>query len=123
MFMQTILIVEDQPDVQNLLKLALIRPDRRLMHAMDAVVGLSLARNETPDLVLLDIMMPGRMDGIGLLQALRKDQRTAGTKIIVISARAQHHDRETALAEGADAYITKPFKLSYLKQCIDRLLT
>jgi len=120
--MPTILIVEDQQDVQTLLSVALTRPDRRLIHANNAATGLDLAIQETPDLVLLDIMMPGEMDGLGLLRELRKDVRTAETKIIVISARAQHHDQQAALAEGADIYITKPFRLAYLKECIARVL-
>lgn len=121
--MPTILIVEDQQDVQTLLRVALTGSDRRLLHAMNAAAGFELAIRESPDLVLLDIMMPGEMDGLGLLKQLRKDPRTADTKIIVVSARAQHHDQETALAEGADIYITKPFRLAYLKECIARILS
>lgn len=120
--MQTILIVEDQPDVQNLLKVALAGPDRTLVHAMDAAAGLASAREQEPDLVLLDIMMPGEMDGLGLLREFRNDPRTAGAKIIVISARAQHHDQQAALAGGADVYIAKPFRLAHLKECIAQLL-
>jgi DNA-binding response OmpR family regulator len=120
--MKKILIVEDQLDVQNLLKVALTQPDRRLLHAVDAMAGLSLAREEKPDLVLLDIMMPGAMDGLGLLLALKEDPQTADARVIVISARAQHQDQEAALNAGADSYITKPFRLSHLKECIDKAL-
>lgn len=120
--MQKILIVEDQPDVQNLLKVALARPDRKLLHAEDAMAGLRLAIEERPDLVLLDMMMPGEMDGLDLLMALKANPLTAGSKVIVISAKAQLRDQESALLEGADAYVTKPFRLAYLKETIDRLL-
>lgn len=117
--MKTILIVEDQIDVQNLLKVALQESEYRLLHAVNAADGLELARRELPELLLLDIMMPGEMDGLDLLKMLKGDPRTAGIRVIVLSARAQHHDQDAALAEGAATYITKPFRLSYLKTCID----
>lgn len=120
--MKKILIVEDQQDVQNLFKIALAKPGRMLLHALDATTGLRLARDENPDLVLLDIMLPGEMDGFGLLLALREDPQTSGAKIIIVSARTQDHDQEAALNAGADSYITKPFRLSYLKECIDQAL-
>ncbi len=121
--MKTILIVEDQLDVQNLLKVALQESDYRLLQAVNAAEGLDLVRNESPDLLLLDIMMPGEMDGLDLLKTLKHDPQTAGIKVIVLSARAQNHDQDVALAEGADTYITKPFRLSYLKSCIDEAMT
>ncbi len=120
--MQTILIVEDQTDVQNLLKVALAQPDRKLLHAEDAMSGLRLARAERPDLVLLDIMMPGEMDGLGLLLALKADPQTAGAKVIVISAKVQQHDQETALKAGADSFLTKPFRLALLNERINSAL-
>lgn len=120
--MKKILIVEDQPDVQNLLKVALARPDRKLLHAEDAMVGLRLATEERPDLVLLDMMMPGEMDGLDLLVALKADPLTAGSKVIVVSAKAQLSDQAAALLQGADAYVTKPFRLASLEESIDRLL-
>ncbi len=121
--MKTILIVEDQVDVQNLLKVALQEAEYKLLQAVNAAEGLVLARKEQPDLLLLDIMMPGEMDGLDLLKALKHDRQTAGIKVIVVSARAQHHDQDAAMAEGADTYITKPFRLSHLKACIDEALS
>ena len=120
--MKKILIVEDQQDVQNLLKIVLAKPDRKLLHAVDAVMGLSLAREERPDLILLDIMLPGTMDGLELLHELKRDPQTAGARIIIVSARAQNKDQEIALNAGADSYITKPFRLSHLKEHIDQAL-
>lgn len=120
--MKTILIVEDQQDVQNLLKVALSGSGFTLWHAMDAAAGLKLAREQPPDLVLLDIMMPGEMDGLGLLKVLRQEAGTAHTKIIIISARAQHQDQEAAAAAGANAYVTKPFRLTQLKGLIEEML-
>ena len=120
--MKKILIVEDQQDVQNLFKVALAKPGRMLLHALDATTGLRLAKAERPDLVLLDIMLPGAMDGFGLLLALRENPQTSGAKIIIVSARTQDHDQKAALNAGADSYITKPFRLSHLKECIDQAL-
>ncbi|HKL27008.1 MAG TPA: response regulator [Desulfuromonadales bacterium] len=120
--MKTILIVEDQEDVQKLLKVALNGSGWALLHALDAADGLKLARERTPDLVLLDIMMPGSMDGLGLLKTLRENAETARAKIIVISARAQHQDQEAAMKAGANAYVTKPFRLAELKSLIEKML-
>ncbi len=120
--MKKVLIVEDQQDVQDLLKVALAKPDRMLLHALDAMTGLSLARDERPDLILLDIMLPGAMDGFGLLLELKGNPQTADAKIIIVSARAQDQDQDAALNAGADGYITKPFRLSHLKECVDQAL-
>jgi DNA-binding response OmpR family regulator len=119
---QTILIVEDQEDVQVLLEIALEQPDRRLLHALDGEQGLALARTEHPDLILLDVMMPGGMDGLSMLRALRADPEGAGVKVVVISARTQQKDVAAALDAGADDFLSKPFRLKELQEVIDRHL-
>jgi len=119
---QTILIVEDQEDVQDLLDLVLQEPNRRLLHALNGEEGLQLALNEHPDLILLDIMIPGGMDGLEMLRLLRQDAAGNSIKVVVMSARTQQKDVAAAYAAGADDFLPKPFRLSDLKERIARNL-
>ena len=120
--MRTILIVEDQQDVQALLGVALRHPGRRLLSALNGEQGLALARSERPDLILLDIMMPGDMDGLTMLRTLRADPGGGDVKVIVLSARTQQKDIAAAYAAGADEYLAKPFRLRELKETLSRYL-
>ena len=120
--MRTILIVEDQQDVQALLGVALQHPDRRLLSALNGEQGLALARSERPDLILLDIMMPGDMDGLTMLRTLRADPGGGDVKVIVLSARTQQKDIAAAFAAGADEYLPKPFRLRELRETLARHL-
>lgn len=119
---KTILVVEDQQDVQQLLLLALSGPGRCILQALDAEAAEHLIFSERPDLVLLDIMMPGRMDGIDLLRKVRADEATRHIKVLILSARAQSHDRKEAFDAGADGYLVKPFRLNELKRCVAECL-
>jgi CheY-like chemotaxis protein len=120
--MRTILIVEDQPDVQALLGVVLQHSGCRLLNALNAEQGLELARSEHPDLILLDIMMPGNMDGLALLRRLRADPAGTGIRIVIMSARTQHKDVAAAVAAGADDYLPKPFRLKELREIVARHL-
>ncbi|PLX71509.1 MAG: two-component system response regulator [Desulfuromonas sp.] len=120
---KNILIVEDQADVLKLLGVALQHPERKIRQSLSADQAWLLVQEEAPDVILLDIMMPGELDGLDLLQRLRADQRFDNVRVVVISARAQQRDRIAAIHAGADAFIAKPFRLNELKRCIDRLLT
>lgn len=120
--MHTILIVEDQRDVQALLGVALKQPDRRLLHALNGEEGLDLARSERPDLILLDVMMPGGMDGLALLRTLRAEAAGNSARVIIMSARTQRKDIDAAYAAGADDYLPKPFRLKDLQEAIVRHL-
>jgi DNA-binding response OmpR family regulator len=119
---QTLLIVEDQQDVQKLLSLALAKPNRRILQALDAEEGARLTFAEHPDLILLDIMMPGQMDGLDLLREIRNDSEVRSTPVIILSARAQNSDRKIAIEAGADDYLIKPFRLAELQAMMDRYL-
>ena len=120
--MHTILIVEDQQDVQTLLGVALQHEDCRLLQALTGEEGLRLALAERPDLMLLDIMIPGGMDGLELLRALRQDPAGQTVKVVVMSARTQQKDVAAAYAAGADDYLPKPFRLAELKARVSRHL-
>ncbi|MGK2904838.1 MAG: response regulator [Desulfuromonadales bacterium] len=114
-----ILIVEDQQDVQTLLDIALQRYCRPILHAYDAVQGWEMMRAEKPGVLLLDIMLPGDLDGMDLLKMIRKDRQFNQTVIIVMSALTQRIDFEKALAAGADAFLSKPFHLRDLYSLLE----
>jgi two-component system phosphate regulon response regulator PhoB len=106
--MHRILIVEDEPDVADLVAFNLKRAGYETLVAHDGIKGLDMALREIPDLVILDLMLPGR-DGFAVFKDLRRDSRTSRTPVIMLTARAQTEDRIQGLEAGADDYLTKPF--------------
>ena len=117
----TILLVDDDPVNVRLVTLILNREGYETIVASDGSQGLKMAQDEGPDLVLLDLMLPG-MDGFEVLRRLRADSRTAELPVIVVSAQAQLTDEHTALEIGANAYVTKPFRRGELLPLIRSLL-
>ena len=105
---QKILIVEDEPDVAELVAFNLNRSGYTAIIAHDGLSGLDTAWAEEPDLILLDLMLPGK-DGFSVFKELRRDTRTSRTPVIMLTARAQTEDRIQGLEAGADDYLTKPF--------------
>lgn len=103
-----ILVIEDEIDIADLVALHLERAGYTAVLAYDGISGLNLARAETPDLILLDLMLPG-MDGVRLFKELRRFPATRKTPVIMLTARAQTSDRIAGLELGADDYVTKPF--------------
>ncbi|WP_298795374.1 SpoIIE family protein phosphatase [Pseudonocardia sp. 73-21] len=103
----TVLIAEDNPDLRRFLA-ALLAGQYTVVLATDGVAALSRARELVPDLVLTDVMMP-RLDGFGLLAALRNDPATATIPVIMLSAQAGEEASADGLAAGADDYVVKPF--------------
>jgi DNA-binding response OmpR family regulator len=104
-----VLLVEDDPDVLKIAALAL-RFDGRfeVLQANSGRQALMMARQESPDLIVLDVMMP-EMDGYETLRHLRSDAATAGIPVVFLSARAQEQDMQKGLGLGALGYLTKPF--------------
>lgn len=116
-----ILIVDDQRDIRRLVKLAL-GPNYVLLEADNGADALEIVRREVPDLVVLDIMMPGSIDGLGVLDAIRLDPGLKDIKVVLISARGQARDYASGMRHGADAYFIKPFSPIDLVDRISRLL-
>jgi two-component system phosphate regulon response regulator PhoB len=106
--MHRILIIEDEQDIADLIGFNLQRAGYEVIKAHDGIEGTEVALRERPDLILLDLMLPGR-DGYGVFRELRRDPRTANTPVIMLTARAQTEDRIQGLEAGADDYLTKPF--------------
>jgi CheY-like chemotaxis protein len=103
-----ILVVDDDASVRMVLQLAFERTPYEVGMAEDGEGALALARASRPDLMLLDIGMPG-LDGLDVCRQLKADPATQGIKIVLLTARVQERDREIGLAAGADGYMTKPF--------------
>jgi two-component system phosphate regulon response regulator PhoB len=104
----TILLVEDEPAIQELIAANLGRAGHHVVRASDAESAQRIVREALPDLVLLDWMLPG-MSGIELARRLRADERTRTIPIIMLTARGEEQDKVAGLETGADDYITKPF--------------
>jgi two-component system phosphate regulon response regulator PhoB len=103
-----ILVIEDEEDIVELLRFNLVKNGYRVTAALRGDDGLAAARAQVPDLILLDIMLPG-LDGIEVCRELRREARTAAVPIVMLTARAEESDTITGLELGADDYVTKPF--------------
>ena len=120
--MKKILIVEDQPDIRKLIRMTLEFEDYEIHEAADGAAGLRLASAVGPDLVLLDVMMPGELDGLQVCQRIKSDPKLAGLKVVLLTARGQARDREAGQLAGADDYLVKPFSPLQLIETIERLV-
>ena len=120
--MKKILIVEDQPDIRKLIRMTLEFEDYEIHEAADGAFGLRMASAVGPDLVLLDVMMPGELDGLQVCQRIKSDPKLAGLKVVLLTARGQARDREAGQVAGADDYLVKPFSPLQLIETIERLV-
>jgi len=119
--MARILVIEDNPANMKLATLLLIKAGHTTLCAVDAETGLTLARAERPDLILMDIQLPG-MDGLAATALLKKDLATAAIPVIALTAMAMKEDQEKTRVAGCDAYIAKPLRYQELYAAIDGLL-
>jgi two-component system cell cycle response regulator DivK len=116
-----VLIIEDNPANMKLISLLLCNAGHDLLSAMDAEAGLAVARTEHPDLILMDIQLPG-MDGLSATTLLKHDPDTAVIPVIALTAMAMKSDEEKSRIAGCDAYIVKPLRYRELYAAIDALL-
>ena len=119
--MQTILVIEDEEDIADLIAFNLKRNDFHVELALDGLQGLAAARSLRPDLIVLDLMMPG-MDGVSLFRELQREESTREISVIMLTARGQTEDRIAGLQLGADDYMTKPFSPKELVLRVQGLL-
>ena len=115
---KSILIVEDDNNIADLLRLYLEKEGYQATIAADGTQGIDLYRKQRPDLVLLDVMMPG-VDGWGVLRAIRQDSQTP---VIMLTAKGETTDKVSGLKQGADDYITKPFEMKEVLARIEAVL-
>ncbi|MDD5432732.1 MAG: response regulator transcription factor [Candidatus Omnitrophica bacterium] len=105
---EKILIVEDEKDINKMLDYNLQKEGFRTISCRDGEDALDLANKEHPDLILLDLMLPG-IDGLEVCKSLKKEDKTAVIPIIMLTAKSQESDKIVGLELGADDYVTKPF--------------
>jgi CheY-like chemotaxis protein len=118
--MTKILLIDDHPDIRRLIRITLGKA-YDVYEAENGVTGFELARSMEPDLAVLDMMMPGGVDGLQVLEAIKAEPSLAHTRVIMVSARGPEH-REICLRQGAEAYFTKPFSplelVAFIKQSV-----
>lgn len=119
--MARVLIVEDNPANLKLSSLLIRNAGHTVQSAVDAETGVALARRDQPDLILMDVQLPG-MDGLAATALLKNDPATSSIPIIALTALAMKADHEKSQTAGCDAYIVKPVRYQELYAAIDGLL-
>ncbi len=119
--MKTILVVDDREEIRDLIRMTLASDDHRIMFAENGEKAIESARMFNPDLILMDIIMPG-MSGLEATRRIKIDKATRGSIIILLTARGQKNDVEEGKLAGADDYVVKPFSPLRLVQMIRRYL-
>jgi DNA-binding response OmpR family regulator len=104
-----ILIVEDQPDIRKLIRMTLEFGEFEIHEAPDGERGLAMAKVVRPHVMLLDVMMPGLLDGYQVCQRIKKDPDMSSIQVVMLTARGQANDVAMGENAGADAYLVKPF--------------
>ena len=118
--MASIVIAEDAPHMLRLIEMTLRRAGHTWTACADGNAALAAVQRELPDAAILDIIMPG-MDGLAVLQSLKRDPATAAIPVIMLTARGQTLTRQQAEESGAAAFLTKPFSPTELLGIIDKL--
>jgi len=118
---KNILIIEDEKDIAELLRVNLSKEGYRVTSAATGESGIELARSQNPDLILLDLMLPGA-DGLEVCRILKSEEKTVNIPVIMLTAKSEDIDVVTGLVVGADDYITKPFSPKILVARIRNVL-
>jgi DNA-binding response OmpR family regulator len=117
-----ILVIEDDPATLRLVDYSLRHEGYQVITASNGLEGIRKVHNEAPDLVILDVMLPG-MDGFEICHRLKSEPATAQMPIMMFSAKAQEIDKNTGLKVGADDYLTKPVAPAEIVSRVQKLLT
>ncbi len=116
-----ILVIEDDPSTSRLLEYALRYRGYKVIAAPNGLEGIKKIQSEAPDLVILDVMLPG-VNGYEICRRLRSEPATASTAILIFSARAQESDKDIGIRMGADDYLTKPAAHTEIVAKVEKLL-
>jgi len=120
--MKTILIVDDEEKVRKLVEVTLAVENHSILHASSGEEALAVVRQARPDVCVLDIRMPGRLDGLDVCRLIKKDPKTRNIYVIMLTAMAQQEDRKKGADAGADEYFVKPFSPMKLLDKIEEIL-
>lgn len=121
--MKRVLIVEDQADIRKLIRMTLEFEPYEIHEAADGAEGLRKALETMPDVMLLDVMMPGELDGLQVCALVRAHQALRQIRVVLLTARGQIKDRDAGQQAGADEYLIKPFSPLQLIETIERLMS
>ena len=119
--MGRVLVVDDEPDVLLLCRLNLQQRGHELLEAADGSTALEIARDRHPDVIVLDLMLPG-ISGYDVLEALQRNAETTDIPVLVLTAKSLRADRERSHGLGASAFLTKPFLPNELCEMVDSLV-
>ena len=115
--MKKILIVDDQIEVRRLVEITIRADDYQLFQAESGEKAIEIVKAESPDLIIMDLMMPGQTDGLEATRILKSDPETKDSIIFMLTAKGQNTDKEKGFEAGADGYFSKPFSpLNFLKK-------
>ena len=120
--MAKILIVDDSRNIRKLLSVILKNEKHAIIESGDGNEALEKARNERPDLILLDVIIPGK-DGIRVCREIKADKRTKNIPVIMITSDTSDETRQKAISAGAAAYITKPFEPKEIREAVKKHLS
>ncbi len=120
--MKKILIADDQKEIRELIEVSLRKKDFHILQVKNAKEAVDRTKKEKPDLVIMDIMMPGKIDGLDATRAIKSDPQTRDVKIIILTVKGQDADIEKGFKAGADEYRTKPFKPQEILNLIEKIL-
>ncbi len=119
--MKKVLIVDDNPDIRRLICITL-GATFTIFEAENGTQALQIIHREKPDLVMLDVMMPGELDGLQVLDIIKSNAELKHTHVIMVTARGQAHDYDQGMKRGADSYFIKPFSPLQLVAAIKETL-
>jgi len=120
--MKKILIVDDQKEVRELVEVTLRIKDFQIFKAESGEEAIKIAKIEKPDLIIMDVMMPGGMDGFETTRILKNDSETKNSTIVMLTARGQEVDKKMGFEAGADDYFVKPFSPLELIRKVEEVL-
>lgn len=120
--MKKILIVDDQVEVRELMEVTLRYGHYKILQASNGEEAISITKKEKPELVIMDIMMPGEIDGFEATRLIKSDPQTKTCKIIMLTAKGQDADKDKAEELGIEAYFVKPFSPLDLINKIEEIL-
>ena len=107
--MNRILVIEDENDLKEALRIRLEREGFKVYFAESAEKGLEIARETKPDLVIMDVVLPGAMDGVEATYRMKHDEILKDTPVVILTVKASEEDKLRGFKDGADAYMSKPF--------------
>lgn len=120
--MKKILVVDDISELRELVAKTLARHDCKVLEAASGEEAIEIARAELPDIIMMDVMMPGTVDGLEATSILKGDPLTKNCKIVMLTAKGQVADIDRGMSAGADDYFVKPFSPLELMRKVDDIL-